>query len=89
MCAVVHLFVQKSYGCIIDIVYYDCRFQGDKVSTTDGPSSSTSVAQAAEVLSDDNVDDDDDDDLDVDELDELEASLSRASLQINEPSDRV
>lgn len=61
----------------------------DRDSTTDGPSSSTSVAQAAEALPDDNVDDDDDDDLDVDELDELEASLSRASLQINEPNDRV
>ena len=29
--------------------------------------------------------DDDDDDLDLDELDELEASLSRASIQIREP----
>ncbi|OIT08563.1 PREDICTED: zinc finger CCCH domain-containing protein 11 [Nicotiana attenuata] len=34
---------------------------------------------------DDDDDDDDDDDLDVDELNELEASLSKTSLQINEP----
>ncbi|XP_009602547.1 zinc finger CCCH domain-containing protein 11 isoform X1 [Nicotiana tomentosiformis] len=33
----------------------------------------------------DDDDDDDDDDLDVDELNELEASLSKTSLQINEP----
>lgn len=50
---------------------------------TDGPSSS--------VIHDaDDVDvDDDDDDLDVDELNELEASLSRTSLQIKEPKDDV
>ncbi|KAL3531887.1 hypothetical protein ACH5RR_005408 [Cinchona calisaya] len=65
----------------------------DKDSATDGPSSSTSAAaQATEVLSDNYVgedNDDDDDDLDVDELNELEASLSRTSLQINEPSGSV
>ncbi|XP_027174923.1 zinc finger CCCH domain-containing protein 11-like [Coffea eugenioides] len=93
------LFLSDASLFVDDVGAYD-RYQrheesdvpeqkGEKVSTTDGPSSSTSVAQAAEGLSDDNVDDDDEDDLDVDELDELEASLSRASLQINEPSDRV
>lgn len=34
-------------------------------------------------------DDDDDDDFDVDELNELEASLSKTSLQINEPGSRA
>lgn len=66
--------------------------QVDKDSATDGPSSSTPAAdQSTEVLSDNDGedDDDDDDDLDVDELNELEASLSKASLQINEPSDTV
>lgn len=39
---------------------------------------------------DDNYDDDDDDDdFDVDELNELEASLSKTSLQINEPGSRA
>lgn len=66
-------------------------FQVKKDLASDGPSSSTSAtAQATEIHSDNDVDDDDeDDDLDVDELNELEASLSRASLQINEPSDTV
>ncbi|XP_059666141.1 zinc finger CCCH domain-containing protein 11-like [Cornus florida] len=48
------------------------------------PSSSTSaVVDSEEVLSDV---DDDDDELDIDELNELEASLSRTSIQIQEPS---
>ena len=33
----------------------------------------------------DEDDDDDDDELDMDELNELEASLSRTSIQIREP----
>ncbi|XP_071732406.1 zinc finger CCCH domain-containing protein 11-like isoform X1 [Rutidosis leptorrhynchoides] len=41
-----------------------------------GPSGSTSVAAVSE---------DDDDDLDIDELNELEASLSKTSIQIQEP----
>ncbi|RRT64243.1 hypothetical protein B296_00041980, partial [Ensete ventricosum] len=36
----------------------------------------------SEILDDD---DDDDDELDIDELNELEASLSRTSIQIREP----
>ncbi|TXG49624.1 hypothetical protein EZV62_025499 [Acer yangbiense] len=47
-----------------------------------GPSSSANaVADSEEIL----LDDDDDDELDMDELNELEASLSRTSIQIREP----
>ncbi|OVA18200.1 zinc finger protein [Macleaya cordata] len=50
---------------------------------TGEPSTSTSaVADAEEELPDD---EDDDDELDMDELNELEASLSRTSIQIREP----
>ncbi|KAK3023912.1 hypothetical protein RJ639_043455 [Escallonia herrerae] len=53
-------------------------------SSAAGPSTSTSAA--ADSQNDEVVDDDDDDDeLDMDELDELEASLSRTSIQIREP----
>lgn len=61
----------------------DNRHQEDNNADADGPSSSV-VHDADNV-----VDDDDDDDLDVDELNELEASLSRTSLQIKEPKDDV
>ncbi|KAK1415635.1 hypothetical protein QVD17_31419 [Tagetes erecta] len=51
-------------------------------SSTDGPSTSTSIAAVPE---DGNSEiDDDDDDLDMDELNELEASLSKTSIQIKE-----
>ncbi|KAM0953251.1 putative transcription factor C3H family [Dioscorea sansibarensis] len=40
---------------------------------------------AEEDIPDDDDDDDDDDELDIDELNELEASLSRTSIQIREP----
>lgn len=39
------------------------------------------MAESEEVL----LDDDDDDELDMDELNELEASLSKTSIQIREP----
>lgn len=39
------------------------------------------MADSEEILSDD----DDDDELDLDELNELEASLSRSTIQICEP----
>nr|GEX55867.1 zinc finger CCCH domain-containing protein 11-like [Tanacetum cinerariifolium] len=52
-------------------------------SSTSGPSTSTSVAAVSEEGNSDI--DDDDDDLDMDELNELEASLSRTSIQIKEP----
>ncbi|GFY84598.1 hypothetical protein Acr_03g0013720 [Actinidia rufa] len=50
-----------------------------------GPS--TSTCAAADLDSEDDVPDldDDDDELDMDELNELEASLSRTSIQIKEP----
>lgn len=52
----------------------------------EGPSSSTSNGKEAEEEPDDE-DIDDDDDLDIDELNELEASLSRTSIQIREPGE--
>lgn len=52
-------------------------------TSTGAPSSSTSApAVSEEAISDV---DDDDDELDLDELNELEASLSRTSIQIREP----
>lgn len=48
-----------------------------------GPSTSTSAVADSE---EDGPDIDDDDELDLDELEELEASLSRTSIQIREPS---
>lgn len=59
-------------------------FQVKDNSAAAGPSASTSVAGSEEVPIDDD-DDDDDDELDMDELNELEASLSRTSIQIREP----
>uniref|UniRef100_A0A6V7QXX8 C3H1-type domain-containing protein n=1 Tax=Ananas comosus var. bracteatus TaxID=296719 RepID=A0A6V7QXX8_ANACO len=56
----------------------------DNKTQPEGPSSSTSFSkEAEEVLAEE---DDDDDELDIDELNELEASLSKASIQIREPS---
>ncbi|XP_039145384.1 zinc finger CCCH domain-containing protein 11 [Dioscorea cayenensis subsp. rotundata] len=51
------------------------------------PSSSNHAGGVAEedIPDDDDDDDDDDDELDIDELNELEASLSRTSIQIHEP----
>ncbi|KAF5959497.1 hypothetical protein HYC85_000706 [Camellia sinensis] len=52
-----------------------------------GPSTSTSVAvDSEEAMPDVDDDEDDDDELDLDELNELEASLSRTSIQISEPA---
>lgn len=51
------------------------------VNSSEGPSTSAGNGDAEEDI----VDDDDDDELDLDELNELEASLSRASIQIREP----
>lgn len=57
----------------------------DNKTQSEGPSSSTSFSkEAEEVLAEE--DDDDDDELDIDELNELEASLSKTSIQIREPS---
>ncbi|KAM0039194.1 putative transcription factor C3H family [Helianthus debilis subsp. tardiflorus] len=56
-------------------------------SSTGGPSSSTSVAAVSEDGNADIDDDDDDDDLDMDELNQLEASLAKTSIQVQEPTD--
>ncbi|XP_030451288.1 zinc finger CCCH domain-containing protein 11 [Syzygium oleosum] len=59
----------------------DAKDNGGEKSAEGGPSTSRSaVAESEEVLLDD-----DDDELDMDELNELEASLSRTSIQIREP----
>lgn len=52
-----------------------------------GPSTSISaVANSEQVIPDiDDDDDDEEEELDLDELNELEASLSRTSIQIQEP----
>ncbi|WCJ34595.1 hypothetical protein M5689_015895 [Euphorbia peplus] len=51
-----------------------------------GPSTSTSLGNAEDPHDeDDGIDDDDDDELDMDELAELEASLAKTSIQIQEP----
>lgn len=56
----------------------------DNKTQSEGPSSSTSFSkEAEEVLAEE---EDDDDELDIDELNELEASLSKTSIQICEPS---
>ncbi|XP_010253470.1 PREDICTED: zinc finger CCCH domain-containing protein 11 [Nelumbo nucifera] len=54
-------------------------------STTDKPSTSTAAVPAAVNMLPDEDEDDDDDDLDMDELNELEASLSKTSIKISEP----
>lgn len=51
----------------------------------EGPSSSTSNGKEVEESDDEDIDIDDD--LDIDELNELEASLSRTSIQIREPGE--
>ncbi|KAK9064129.1 hypothetical protein SSX86_018001 [Deinandra increscens subsp. villosa] len=56
--------------------------KGQENSSTSGPSTSTSVAVVSEEGNSEI--DDDDDDLDMDELNELEASLSKTSIQIKE-----
>ncbi|KAL0426379.1 UNVERIFIED_CONTAM: Zinc finger CCCH domain-containing protein 11 [Sesamum latifolium] len=56
----------------------------NKDPPTNRPGSSTSTTHDAE-----GIPDDDDDDLDIDELNELEASLSRTTLQIKESGDSV
>ncbi|KAG9150145.1 hypothetical protein Leryth_009723 [Lithospermum erythrorhizon] len=55
-------------------------------SPVDGPSSSMAGHQDnGNNDADEDIDVDDDDDLDMDELNELEASLAKTSLRINEP----
>lgn len=65
-------------------MYFSPVWQTNK-SQDPGPSSSTSNGKEAEEPDDDDIDVDDD--LDIDELNELEASLSRTSIQIREPGE--
>ncbi|KAL3839611.1 hypothetical protein ACJIZ3_024202 [Penstemon smallii] len=68
----------------------DVEQKVNKDPATEGPSSSSSTTRDAESVPDHGVDsdnEDDDDDFDMDELNELEASLSRTTLQIKEPGD--
>ncbi|XP_078179984.1 zinc finger C-x8-C-x5-C-x3-H type family protein [Carex rostrata] len=57
--------------------------EGKDKAQPERPNSSSSLSKEAEELLAE--EDDDDDELDIDELNALEASLSRASLQIHEP----
>ncbi|XP_020538166.1 zinc finger CCCH domain-containing protein 11 isoform X2 [Jatropha curcas] len=56
--------------------------KGNANSSADGPSTS---AKSVGNVEDPDDDDDDDDELDMDELNELEASLAKTSIQIQEP----
>lgn len=56
-----------------------------KVNGNSEAASSSSAPPAAADSEDIDLDEDDDDELDLDELNELEASLSKTSLQIQEP----
>uniref|UniRef100_A0A0A9DTH2 Uncharacterized protein n=1 Tax=Arundo donax TaxID=35708 RepID=A0A0A9DTH2_ARUDO len=71
--------------CIYSKHIFPSMRQANK-SQDAGPSSSTSNGKQAEEEPDDE-DIDVDDDLDLDELNELEASLSRTSIQIREPGE--
>lgn len=64
-------------------------FQAKNKEAEAGTSKSSGDAEQSskEVNEEEEDDDDDDDDLDMDELDELEASLSKTSIQIREPND--
>ena len=59
----------------------------DKEAEAPGTSKSIGDAEQTSKEVDEEDEDDDDDDLDMDELDELEASLSKTSIQIREPND--
>lgn len=73
------------FKCVVHgtFAWLNCvQFQVKDDSAAGEPSSSTNtVADPEDSL----VVDDDDDELDMDELNELEASLSRTSIQIREP----
>ena len=59
------------------------HLQTNNDSSATGPSTSATSAADAETLPDD---DEYDDELDMDELNELEASLAKTSIQIQEPN---
>ncbi|OEL16631.1 Zinc finger CCCH domain-containing protein 11 [Dichanthelium oligosanthes] len=68
---------------------HEANEESSKKSQDAGPSSSTSNGKEVEEPDDEDEDEDIDldDDLDIDELNELEASLSRTSIQIREPGE--
>lgn len=76
--------------CLFYLIYFDhilwfanhwIQFQGTGSAANNGPS--TSAAGGADDELPDDIDDDDDE-LDLDELDELEASLAKTSIHIKE-----
>jgi hypothetical protein len=73
------LLLQKLIGLAVHDhrLFNWMQLQVNDNSAGDGPSSLTNAGDVAE--------DEDDDELEMDELDELEASLSKTSLQIQEP----
>ena len=73
-----HTDMRWTSWCWIFVVLH-IHFQANNDSAADGPSTSVTSAPDAEALMDD---DDDDDELDMDELNELEASLGKTSIQI-------
>lgn len=64
------------------MTYCFAQYQGNKNIAAEGPSTSNDAVADSEEVPDV---DDDDDELDLDELNELEASLSKTSIQIREP----
>lgn len=81
------LFVDDDAAC--EMYQRDDEAEANEEKANDksaeaGPSSS--VPANGEGNGSDAADDDDDDELDLDELNELEASLSKTSIQINEPA---
>lgn len=91
------LFLSDASLFVDDAEAYDKYQREDDVSdvpqtkvnqdtSVDGPSSSMAGQQDnGNNDADEDIDVDDDDDLDMDELNELEASLAKTSLRINEP----
>lgn len=74
------------FKCVVHGTFalFNCvQFQVKDDSAAGEPSSSTNTV--ADPEEDDSLHDDDDDELDMDELNELEASLSKTSIQIREP----
>ncbi|KAK4281437.1 hypothetical protein QN277_012931 [Acacia crassicarpa] len=91
------LFLSNASFFVDDVDAYD-KYQRESESNDneqkpqangdagDGPSTSTATNADAEEANGEAIDvDDDDDELDMDELNELEASLSKTSIQIKEP----
>lgn len=64
------------YMLIVSLVFYLVQLQVSANSNGDRPSDSATAGGDAKVTNDD-----DDDELDIDELNELEASLSKVTIQ--------